>query len=77
MKTNLANKKVVNLLPSSQGNRGKIPKSLIDKVRSIKMSPQDREDQRRSFAYGNTKIENDQITRNLIDDAANKMVELL
>jgi hypothetical protein len=44
--------------------------TLIKKARSVKMSQQDWEEQRRSFAYGNTKIENDRITRQMIDQAA-------
>jgi hypothetical protein len=32
--------------------------------------PQERKEQRRSFAYGNTKIENPRITREMIDWAA-------
>jgi hypothetical protein len=35
------------------------------------MTPEQREQQRRSFAYGNTKIENDLITREMIEEAAN------
>jgi len=31
------------------------------------------EEQRRSFAYGNTKIENDRITREMIDEAAERI----
>jgi hypothetical protein len=46
---------------------------LIDKARSVRMSPADEEEQRRSFAYGNTKIENDLITREMIDEAAEKL----
>jgi len=43
---------------------------LIEKARSVKMSPQDWEEQRRSFAYGNAKIENDRVTREMIDEEA-------
>ena len=31
------------------------------------MSPEERQAQRRSFAYGNTKIENDLVTREMVD----------
>ncbi len=31
------------------------------------MSPEELQAQRRSFAYGNTKIENDLITREMVD----------
>lgn len=43
---------------------------LIDKSRSAKMSEGEEEAQRRSFAFGSAKIENDDITRDLIDQAA-------
>jgi len=36
---------------------------LIDAARLREFSPAEREEQRRSFAYGNTKIENSRITR--------------
>ena len=44
---------------------------LIEAARGIVMSPEEQEEQRRSFAYGNAKIENDLITRSMIDEAAN------
>lgn len=43
---------------------------LIDRARAIKMSPEAQEEQRRSFAYGNTKIENDLITREMVNQVA-------
>jgi hypothetical protein len=36
---------------------------LIDAARLTEFSAADREEQRQSFAYGNTKIENPRITR--------------
>lgn len=47
--------------------------NLIDKARKVEMSPQEREAQRRSFAFGNTNIENERITRETIDRAAEKV----
>lgn len=44
--------------------------ALIERARGIKMSAKQQEEQRRSFAYGNTKIENDLITREMIDEIA-------
>jgi hypothetical protein len=44
--------------------------TLIEKARAVRMSSKDWEEQRRSFAYGNTKIENDRITRQMIDQEA-------
>jgi len=46
---------------------------LIEIARAVKMTESDREAQRRSFAYGNTAIENDRITRELIDQEADKL----
>jgi hypothetical protein len=43
---------------------------LIDAARLRKFPPSEREEQRRSFAYGNTKIENPRITRETIDRQA-------
>jgi len=42
---------------------------LIDAARRHPFTEDEREAQRRSFAYGNTKIENDLITREMIDEA--------
>lgn len=44
--------------------------ALIEKARFVRMSARDSEEQRRSFAYGNTKIENDRITRKMVDEQA-------
>jgi hypothetical protein len=44
--------------------------ALIERARSIKMTAEEREEQRRSFAYGNTKIENDLITREMVNEQA-------
>jgi hypothetical protein len=46
---------------------------LIDMARTVKMSPEEREEQRQSFAYGNTHIENENITRETIARAAEEM----
>lgn len=43
---------------------------LIEKARRAEITPADAERQIRSFAYGNTKIENDAITREMVDAAA-------
>ena len=43
---------------------------LIERARAIRMSQRDCEEQRRSFAYGNTKIENDRITREMVTERA-------
>jgi hypothetical protein len=44
--------------------------ALIERARAVRMSPRASEEQRRSFAYGNTKIENERITREMVDERA-------
>jgi hypothetical protein len=44
--------------------------SLIERARGVKMTGAQKEAQRRSFAYGNTKIENDRITRKMVNEQA-------
>ncbi len=46
--------------------------SLIAAARLVTMTPQQQEAQRRSFVYGNTAIENSRITREMVDQAAQK-----
>lgn len=46
---------------------------LLEKSRGVMMTPRELEEQRRSFAYGNTHIENDRITRAVIDEQAEKL----
>jgi hypothetical protein len=41
---------------------------LVDQAREIEMTPDQLRKQRRSFAYGNTHIENDRITREMVAD---------
>ncbi len=45
---------------------------MIERAKKLTMSPEDAEAQRRSFAYGNAKTENDDITREMVDRAAEK-----
>lgn len=49
--------------------------ALIERARSVTMTPAEQEAQRRSFAFGNTSFENDRITRETIDRAAEKLAE--
>ena len=48
-------------------------KELVDAARCAPFSNEEREAQRRSFAYGNTHIENDLITREMIDEQAESL----
>lgn len=43
---------------------------LIERAKRVKMTPEQEEQQRRSFAFGNTSFENSRITRNMVDEAA-------
>jgi hypothetical protein len=43
---------------------------LLEAAKKAEISVAQQEEQRRSFAYGNTKIENPRITRQTIDDEA-------
>ena len=48
---------------------------LTAKVRGYKMTPQEREAQRRSFAYGNAKIHNPDVTMEMVNEAADKIAK--
>ena len=48
---------------------------LIDAARGWPFTKEDREAQRRSFAYGNTHIENPRITRETVDEQAELLTE--
>jgi hypothetical protein len=43
-------------------------KELVERARQIEMTPAQLGEQRRSFAYGNTHIENERITREMVAD---------
>ena len=49
---------------------------LIERAKGVRMTAEQQEEQRRSFAYGNTKIENERITRDLIDREAERLAKL-
>jgi hypothetical protein len=46
---------------------------LLEEARKSVPTPQEKEEQRRSFAYGNTKIENSRITREMVDQEAESL----
>ena len=46
---------------------------LLDKARQSIPTSEEKEEQHRSFAYGNTKIENPRITREMVDKAADDL----
>ena len=46
---------------------------LIESARTYRMTRAEKEAQRRSFAFGNTHIENPLITRKMVDEAAERI----
>ncbi len=50
-------------------------KELLTAAKKADLTSDDKEAQRRSFAYGNTKIENDRITRDLVDQEADRLTQ--
>lgn len=48
-------------------------KDLIERAKKVLMTQEQQEEQRRSFAYGNSKIENDRITRKTINQEADAL----
>ena len=46
---------------------------LVQKARKIDMTPDQLRTQRRSFAYGNTHIENERITREMVAEVDSKI----
>ena len=52
-------------------------KKLLEAAKTAKPSPEHLEKQRRSFVYGNTAFENSLITREMVDQEAEKLARLL
>jgi len=48
-------------------------KKLLEMARSSPMSKPEKEEQRRSFAFGNTAFENPAITREMVNQQAEKL----
>ena len=46
---------------------------LLEKAKLVKMNAEQKEEQRRSFAFGNAGLENDLITREMVDRQAEKL----
>lgn len=47
--------------------------ALLKAARKVKMTTKEYEEQRRSFAFGNTNIENERITKETIELAARQL----
>ncbi|MGX9427631.1 MULTISPECIES: hypothetical protein [Bradyrhizobium] len=48
-------------------------KKLLEAAKTANPTPAHREEQRRSFVYGNTHFENELITREMVDREAEKL----
>lgn len=48
-------------------------KNLIEAAKRVEPSAEHREQQRRSFAYGNTSFENSRITREMVNEQAEEL----
>lgn len=48
---------------------------LVELAKTVRVSDEQKEEQRRSFAYGNTATENAQITREMVDREAIAMTK--
>jgi hypothetical protein len=48
---------------------------LLEKARSIRMTPKEIQEQRVSFVYGNTNIENSRITKQMVEEIDAKLSE--
>ena len=46
---------------------------LLERSRTVVMTPAQREAQRQSFAYGNARIEDDLVTREAVREAAERL----
>jgi hypothetical protein len=50
-------------------------KKLLEAAKTAKPTPEHREQQRRSYVNGNTHFENDLITREMVDQEAEKLAK--
>lgn len=62
-----------NLTEKEYSRKPDKPDILLESVRLITMTPEQKEQQRQSFVYGNTKMGNEQITRELVSEIANNL----
>lgn len=46
---------------------------LVELARGVHMSDEQRNEQRNSFVYGNTKIENSNVTRELVEEISHRV----
>jgi hypothetical protein len=54
------------MLNDGRGSMSEVLKELVERARKIEMTAEQLGEQRRSFAYGNTHIENERVTREMV-----------
>ena len=52
---------------------GKELEELVNRARTIEMTPDQLREQRRSFVFGNTNIENERITREMVAEINSRL----
>jgi hypothetical protein len=70
-----AGKELVNCVVSCEEVRlvTKKLEELLAAAKHVELTPEQREEQRRSFAFGNTNIEDPRITREMVNEEAEKL----
>jgi hypothetical protein len=48
---------------------------LLDAAKNLELTPEQKEEQRRSFAFGNANIENPRVTREMVNEEAEALKE--
>jgi hypothetical protein len=48
---------------------------LLDAAKNLEFTPEQKEEQRRSFAFGNANIENPRVTREMVNEEAEALKE--
>jgi hypothetical protein len=48
---------------------------LLDAAKNLEITPEQKEEQRRSFAFGNANIENPRVTRETVNEEAEALKE--
>jgi hypothetical protein len=61
--------------PAGEHNMTDPLEALIEKARKVQMTDSQLREQRLSFVYGNTHIENDRITREMVAEADEKVAQ--
>ena len=58
---------------SDQNNEEPSLEELLERAKNHRMTPEEEEQQRRSFAYGNVKLSNPHVTRDMVNQIAEEM----